>query len=215
METAAMIGNTKLIVILRHIPLEFLGETAQALKGAGVQVVEVAMNSAHAAEQIQLLREYGFCVGGGTILHEEEAKKAVDAGARFLFSPIRCDFFLPFCRARKVIGIAGGLSPTEIYALFREGSDFIKLFPSVPLGPDYLRHIMAPFPSLRLIPTGGVTLSLAKRFLSSGAAAVAVGKEIVHPELIRTKRFGQVRKRAQSFATLIRKLGHTEVLGQR
>jgi 2-dehydro-3-deoxyphosphogluconate aldolase/(4S)-4-hydroxy-2-oxoglutarate aldolase len=214
-DTAGIIGNTKLIVILRHIPLDFLNETAQALKTADVQVVEVAMNSADAAEQIQLLREYGFCVGAGTILHEKEAKKAVHAGARFLFSPVRCDFFLPFCRERKVIGIAGGLSPMEIYTLFREGSDFIKLFPSVPLGPDYLRHLMAPFPSLRLIPTGGVTLSLAKRFLSSGAAAVAVGKEIVDPELIRTKRFGQVRRRAQSFVTLIHKLGHTEVLDQR
>lgn len=202
-EAAQIIAEVKLVVILRQIPLDGLRQTAAALRDAGVQVVEVAMNSADATHQLRLLQEYGFCVGAGTILHKEEAEKAIQAGARFLFSPIRAPFFLPLCRKRRVLGIPGGLTPTEIYTLFEEGAEFIKLFPSVPLGPDYVRQILTPCPSLRLIPTGGVTLDLAERFFRSGAAAVALGKEIANRGFVEEKRFDKITHRARSFVTLV------------
>lgn len=204
-ETAKIICDAKLIVVLRHIPLEGLREAATALQKSDIRAVEVAMNSTHAVEQLRVLKECGFCVGAGTILCEGEAEKAVDAGAEFLFSPVRISFLPSFCRKHKVLGIPGAFSPTEIHLLCQEGYELVKLFPAASLGPEYLRQILAPFPALHLVPTGGVTLSRANQFLRCGAAALAVGTEILSRSLVQAKRFDLVAERAHSFVTLIDK----------
>ena len=204
------IADARLIVVLRYMSLDGLPETATALREAGVRVVEVAMNSAQAVEQLHGLRELGFCVGAGTILAQEEAEKAARAGAQFLFSPCRSPFFLPFCQQQGILGIAGGLTPTEIYSLSQQGCELIKLFPCVPFGPDYVRQILAPCPSLRLIPTGGVTLASAEEFLLAGAAAVAVGTEIANPGWVVAGRFDQIAERAHAFVAVAKRVRNME-----
>ncbi len=208
-ETVQIVIDAKLIVILRQIPLDAAEQVAAALREAGVRIIEVAMNSERPLEQLRLLRRHGFCVGAGTILDKEQAEAAIRAGARFLFTPIRPAFFMSVCRSWRVLGIAGGLTPTEIYALHREGNQLIKLFPSVPFGPEYVRQIMAPCPSLKLIPTGGVTLSLAENFLSAGAVAIAVGQEIVDQRLLEAGRANKIADRARSFVAMIEKQKRT------
>jgi 2-dehydro-3-deoxyphosphogluconate aldolase/(4S)-4-hydroxy-2-oxoglutarate aldolase len=59
-------------------------------------------------------------------------------------------------------------------------------------GASYLKSLLAPFPFLKLIPTGGVTLETAASFIQSGARALGVGSDLVnlaavdagHPETI-------------------------------
>jgi len=69
----------------------------------------------------------------------------------------------------------------------------VKIFPcSAVGGASYLKALLAPFPHLRLIPTGGVTLQTAESFLKAGARALGIGSDLVnleavdrgHPELI-------------------------------
>ncbi len=182
-ETAAGIVQSRLIVVLRHIPLEALDGVAAALREGGVRVVEVALNTPGALEQLELLRRFDFCLGAGTALYEQAAREAIDAGAEFLFSPIRSDFFFPLCRERGVVGIPGGLTPTEIYTLHAEGAEFIKVFPGSLGGPAYMREILAPCEDLKLVPAGGVDLRNLESYLDAGVAAVAVGTEIASPRL--------------------------------
>jgi 2-dehydro-3-deoxyphosphogluconate aldolase/(4S)-4-hydroxy-2-oxoglutarate aldolase len=47
-------------------------------------------------------------------------------------------------------------------------------------GASYLRSLLAPFPHLKLIPTGGVTLQTAEDFLRAGARALGVGSDLVN-----------------------------------
>jgi 2-dehydro-3-deoxyphosphogluconate aldolase/(4S)-4-hydroxy-2-oxoglutarate aldolase len=47
-------------------------------------------------------------------------------------------------------------------------------------GASYLKSLKAPFPFLRLVPTGGVTLQTAASFLESGASALGVGADLVN-----------------------------------
>jgi 2-dehydro-3-deoxyphosphogluconate aldolase/(4S)-4-hydroxy-2-oxoglutarate aldolase len=47
-------------------------------------------------------------------------------------------------------------------------------------GASYLKSLKAPFPFLRLVPTGGVTLETAASFLQAGAAALGVGADLVN-----------------------------------
>ena len=201
---ARAIAESKLIVVLRHIPLESVEDVASALGEGGVRVVEVALNTANALRQIQLLRRYDFCLGAGTVLEEDNAKAALGAGADFLFSPIRSPFFLPFCRQHGLLGIPGGLTPTEIYSLHGEGAKFIKVFPGSLGGSDYLQEILAPLEGLKLVPAGGVNLETLHGFLAAGAAAVAVGTEIADPRLARDNNFREIASRAALFTGKIK-----------
>jgi 2-dehydro-3-deoxyphosphogluconate aldolase/(4S)-4-hydroxy-2-oxoglutarate aldolase len=47
-------------------------------------------------------------------------------------------------------------------------------------GASYLKSLLAPFPDLKLIPTGGVTLQTAEGFLRAGARALGVGGDLVN-----------------------------------
>jgi 2-dehydro-3-deoxyphosphogluconate aldolase/(4S)-4-hydroxy-2-oxoglutarate aldolase len=47
-------------------------------------------------------------------------------------------------------------------------------------GASYLKSLLAPFPHLKLIPTGGVTLDTAESFLRAGARALGVGSDLVN-----------------------------------
>ncbi len=195
------------MVILRGLPLDHLRQTAHALREAGVQVVEVAMNSPQAVKQLKTLRDFDFCLGAGTILSQDDAEAAVNAGAQFLFSPIYQPFFIPFCEQRRVLGIPGAFTPSEIYSLYLRGIPYIKLFPGMPLGPGYLRQLLGPVPGLQLIPTGGVTLTVAEEYLAAGAAAVAVGTEIANAELVAAGRFQEIAERARAFVSLAGRAG--------
>ena len=201
--TAATIAESKLIVVLRHIPLEALEGVAAALRGSGVRVLEVALNTPGALQQLELLRRCDFCLGAGTALREQAAREAIDAGAEFLFSPIRSDFFLPLCRELGVLGIPGGLTPTEIYTLHAEGAEFIKVFPGS-LGPEFIREILAPCEELKLVPAGGVDLLNLESYLGAGVAAVAVGTEIVSPRLAAERDFKAIARQAAQFAEKIK-----------
>lgn len=202
--TAAAIAESKLIVVLRHIPLEALDGVAAALREGRVRVLEVALNTPEALKQLKLLRRFDFCLGAGTALREQAAREAIDAGAEFLFSPIRSDFFLPLCRELGVVGIPGGLTPTEIYTLHAEGAELIKVFPGSLGGPEYIREILAPCEDLRLVPAGGVHLLNLESYLGAGVAAVAVGTEIAGPRLAAERNFKAIARQAAQFTEKIK-----------
>jgi 2-dehydro-3-deoxyphosphogluconate aldolase/(4S)-4-hydroxy-2-oxoglutarate aldolase len=51
-------------------------------------------------------------------------------------------------------------------------------------GASYLRSLKAPFPHIKLIPTGGVTVATAADFLKAGAEALGVGSDLVNAKAI-------------------------------
>lgn len=210
-EAAALsIAETRLIAIIRHVPTDVLEGVVFALIEAGVRVFEVALNSRDALTQLRLLRKYSICLGAGTVLNEESAIAAIDAGADFLFSPIRASFLLPLCRERGVLGIPGGLTPSEIYDLHKQGAVFVKVFPASTGGARHIAEVLAPLENLKLIPTGGVNLQTAEEFLEAGAAALAVGSGIVDPRLITSGMFSEIANRGRQFVEKTRSFARAD-----
>ena len=79
------------------------------------------------------------------------------------------------------LSIPGALTPTEVITAHRAGADYVKIFPCSAMGgAPYLKALLAPFPFLSLIPTGGVTLDTAASFIQSGARALGVGSDLVN-----------------------------------
>ena len=79
------------------------------------------------------------------------------------------------------VSCPGALTPTEAITAWNAGADYVKIFPcSAVGGASYLKAILAPFPHLKLVPTGGVTLGTAESFIRAGARALGVGSDLVN-----------------------------------
>jgi 2-dehydro-3-deoxyphosphogluconate aldolase/(4S)-4-hydroxy-2-oxoglutarate aldolase len=64
---------------------------------------------------------------------------------------------------------------------WRACADYVKVFPCSAMGgASYLKALLAPFPELKLIHTGGVTLQTAESLLRAGARALGVGSDLVN-----------------------------------
>ncbi|WP_229069641.1 bifunctional 4-hydroxy-2-oxoglutarate aldolase/2-dehydro-3-deoxy-phosphogluconate aldolase [Actinoplanes sp. DH11] len=173
---SAAIADAGLVAILRAPTASAFAAIADVLVAAGVTALEITLTSQGALEAIAGLRRQlpeTVRVGAGTVLTDDDAKAAVDAGASFLVSPVS----LPL--RPDVPFYPGTFSPTEVYAAHRSGAPLIKLFPAGGLGPGYLKDLRGPLPDVRILPTGGIGLDDIAKWLQAGAVAVGVGGPLV------------------------------------
>jgi 2-dehydro-3-deoxyphosphogluconate aldolase/(4S)-4-hydroxy-2-oxoglutarate aldolase len=182
--TAQMIERAGLIPVLRAHNAAQAHAVVRAMMAGGVTVVEVTMTVPGALELLKELRkEYGakLLLGSGTVTTAEEAEATIEAGAEFVVSPSLHPEVIAATKASGKLSIPGALTPTEIVTAWRLGADYVKVFPCSAMGgASYLKSLLAPFPHLKLIPTGGVTLETAESFLRAGARALGVGSDLVN-----------------------------------
>lgn len=157
-------------------------EIASALHAGGVDVVEVTLNSQNALQLLTTLQaELGghMLIGAGTVRNMDQAKEALEAGAKFLISP---NLDLPtatFADAQAVLYLPGVFTATEAATAHAAGCPLVKLFPADTLGAAYLQALRAPLDDVGFVPTGGVTLENIAGYARAGAAAVGVGSALV------------------------------------
>jgi 2-dehydro-3-deoxyphosphogluconate aldolase/(4S)-4-hydroxy-2-oxoglutarate aldolase len=120
-------------------------------------------------------------LGSGTVTTADQAQATIDAGAEFVVSPSLHPEVISQTKTNKKISCPGALTPTEAITAWDAGADYVKIFPcSAVGGASYLKSLLAPFPHLKLIPTGGVTLQTAESFIKAGARALGVGSDLVN-----------------------------------
>ncbi|GAA1580561.1 bifunctional 4-hydroxy-2-oxoglutarate aldolase/2-dehydro-3-deoxy-phosphogluconate aldolase [Actinoplanes couchii] len=173
---SAAISDSGIVAVLRAPTSDGFAAVADVLVAAGITAMEVTLTSQGALEAISGLRRQlsgSVLVGAGTVLTEDDAKAAVDAGAAFLVSPVSG------LGPQPVPYYPGAFSPTEVHAAHRAGAPLIKLFPAGGLGPAYLKDLRAPLPDVRIMPTGGIGLEDISKWLVAGAVAVGVGSPLV------------------------------------
>ena len=131
----------------------------------------------------------------------------MDAGAEFVVSPSLHPEVIAATKARGKVSIPGALTPTEAITAWRAGADYVKIFPcSAVGGASYLKALLAPFPELRLIPTGGVTLQTAADFLRAGARALGVGSDLVNAQAIAQGHPEAVTATARAYLNIVTKV---------
>jgi len=168
----------------------------EAMIAGGVTVVEVTMTVPGAVDLLrELKKEYGskLLLGSGTVTTADQCQATIDAGAEFVVSPSLHLEVINTTKKNGKVSCPGALTPTEAITAWNAGADYVKIFPCSALGgASYLKSLLAPFPQLKIIPTGGVTLQTAESFIKAGARALGVGSDLVnlaaidegHPEKI-------------------------------
>jgi 2-dehydro-3-deoxyphosphogluconate aldolase/(4S)-4-hydroxy-2-oxoglutarate aldolase len=118
-------------------------------------------------------------IGIGTIVTADQARRAIDAGARYLVTPIINLEVIALAVQNAIPVFPGGLTPTELFSGWDAGATAVKIFPAETVGPQYGGHLRGPFPDIEFIPSGGVGLDDIPTWLKAGAVAVSLGGPLV------------------------------------
>ena len=182
--TQEIIERVGLIPVLRAKSAAQGHAVVEAMIAGGVTVVEVTMTVPGAIDLLkELKKQHGatLLLGSGTVTTADQAQATIDAGAEFVVSPSLHPEVIAVTKKNGKISCPGALTPTEAITAWNAGADYVKIFPcSAVGGASYLKALLAPFPHLKVIPTGGVTLQTAESFLRAGARALGVGSDLVN-----------------------------------
>ena len=201
------IERERVVAVIRLADPEKLRAVIDALATGGVRVFEVTMTVPGAIELIaQLTRglPQELLVGAGTVTDAETARRAIDAGARFIVGPVFRRDVIDTCHERNVPAMPGCFTPTEILDAWEAGADIVKVFPSTSLGPTFIKDVRAPLPQLRLMPTGGVSIDNAADWLRAGAVAVGIGSALVDAGAVKAGDFAVITRKAEQLMANIR-----------
>ena len=141
--------------------------TAKALAAGGVDTMEITFRTACAPEAIRAVAEKcpDVLVGAGTILNVEQAKLAVEMGAKFIVSPGFSSKVVGWCVENNIPVVPGCVTPTEIMSALECGLTMVKFFPAnVYGGLSAMKNLSAPFVGLKFLPTGGVNTANIKEY---------------------------------------------------
>jgi 2-dehydro-3-deoxyphosphogluconate aldolase/(4S)-4-hydroxy-2-oxoglutarate aldolase len=98
---------------------------------------------------------------------------------------------------------SGAFTPGEIFQANEWGADVIKVFPAEVLGMKYIKAVLAPFPNIKLMPTGGVTPDNIDKWFDMGSVCVGVGGSFTNAEIISNEEWGRLSKIAREFSSNI------------
>jgi 2-dehydro-3-deoxyphosphogalactonate aldolase len=174
-----------LVAILRGLVPEEAVEVGEALVAAGFRTLEVPLNSPRPLESIaRLAAALGdrAIVGAGTVLTPAEAHAVADAGGRLMVSPNTDAAVIAAARARHMLALPGGFTPTEAFAALAAGADALKLFPAEIAGPAGLKALRAVLPAgTRVYAVGGVSPETIPAWRAAGASGAGLGSALFTP----------------------------------
>lgn len=174
-----------LIAILRGVKPAEAVRMATALIEAGIDRIEVPMNSPDPLDSIAAMAAaHGdrALVGAGTVLSADVVAQVHDAGGRLVVSP-NCDGDV--IRTTKSLGMQswpGVLSPSECFEALKHGADGLKVFPAFQMGLDGLKAIRAVLPpETQVYMVGGVGPENFGAWVAAGADGFGLGSSLYKP----------------------------------
>jgi 2-dehydro-3-deoxyphosphogluconate aldolase/(4S)-4-hydroxy-2-oxoglutarate aldolase len=160
MDLLNRIKECKIVPVVVLKELSDTEPTLRALCEGGLPVAEITFRTACAADAIRLGCEKfpDMLIGAGTVINAEQANRAIDCGAKFIVGPGFAAEVAEVCRMRQVLYLPGCVTPTEIITAIAYGLEIVKFFPCSNYGGlGTLKALSAAFPTMKFLPTGGIS----------------------------------------------------------
>jgi len=198
-EVLSKIAEDGVVAVIRMTDTAKLAKVIEAVRAGGVKCIEITMTVPGAVEIIRSLSSSmpaDVLIGAGTVTSPDMAEQVIAAGARFVVSPVLNLEVIALCRKHGIACMPGCYTPTEIFTAWNAGADVVKVFPATSLGPKYFKDLSGPFPKIRLMPTGGVSVDNAGEWIAAGAVAVGIGTDLLNKQFIDQERYAELTARA-------------------
>lgn len=176
-----------LIAILRGIKPSEAVDIAAALLGAGIDRIEVPMNSPDPFESIgKIVDAFGndALIGAGTILTTAQVDQVAAVGGKLIVSP-NCDArVIAHTNAKDMQSWPGVFTPTEAFTALQAGADGLKLFPGSMAGPSGLQAMRAILPvGTQVFAVGGVRPENFDKWIAASADGFGLGSAFYKPSM--------------------------------
>lgn len=202
----SLIAEIGIIPVIRSTSEDDTLFAAEALVESGIPILEISSTFPGFLQLIYRVssRFPETLVGAGSLFDLKSARRCLDAGAKFLASDGLVSEVVQFASDRDVVVFSGALTPTEIIAAWKAGSDFVKVTPCDAMGGDsYIRSLKTIFPQVHFIASGGVTQNNALNFFNAGATAISVSKDLLPNEAVRLRQSHRIQELARRFLNCV------------
>lgn len=199
-EILSVIEKYKAVAVVRLPEPDMVEPVLEALYEGGIRVAEITMTVPNAISLIKKAVAKSpddFLMGVGSVTNAEMTEKAVNAGAKYVVSPIMKKEIIDKANELGVPVMPGAFTPTEIQQAWEWGADIIKIFPADIVGMNFIKAVKAPLPHLKLMPTGGVTLTNGGEWIKAGACAIGIGSALLNKEAIKRGDFDTITNNAK------------------
>ena len=196
----------RLVAVVRSKSTEEALALAHAAAEGGIKFVEITFSVPGALDVIkELAARTNLHVGAGTVLAPQQAERAIGAGAEFIVSPSLELSLIGLCHTANIACFPGAATPTEIIAAQRAHADLVKIFPADLVGGAYfIRQMQGPFPEVRFMVSGGVSLKNLADYVQAGVTGICLGSAYLGT-LLAGKGKKRFVKEMQQFVALVAK----------
>lgn len=180
----ANLRRCALVAILRGIVPGQAIAVGDALREAGIGIIEVPLNSPEPLKSIELLAAHlgaDVIVGAGTVLRVDQVAGVREAGGRIIVSPSTDAEVIAATVEAGMVSSPGYFTPSEAFQALKAGAHALKLFPAEAASPQVVKAQRAVLPPVRLIVVGGVTPETMKDYLEAGADGFGLGSGLYRP----------------------------------
>ncbi len=177
--------SRSLIAILRGLTPAEAVDVGQALIDAGIDKIEVPMNSPDPLDSIGALAQtFGnrALIGAGTVLSVEQVDGVASVGGKLIVSP-NCDTEVIAHTAKLGLESWPGIfTPTEAFAALKAGATGLKLFPGVMAGTTGLAALRAVLPEgTQVYAVGGAGPENFGDWFKASADGFGIGSALYKP----------------------------------
>ena len=183
--------------------------TAKALLAGGINVMEITFRTAAARASIARVAAEvpEMIVGAGTVINVEQARDAVEAGAKFIVSPGSDADVIREAAKLGVPIVPGVVTPSEIMAGLKLGIQVFKFFPAETFGGlKAIKALAGPFPQIKFIPTGGISLSNVEDYIKNPKIQAVGGSWMVSSAMIDAGEYDEITAKSAAATALFKQI---------
>ena len=203
-----IIESIGIIPVINITDLGLAQRLAETLISEGLSTIEVTLRSECSLDAISEIKNHfpEMLVGAGTVLDCEAVDKAVSAGADYIVCPGFDEEVIDYCLEKNIEIFPGCTSASEIQKAYKKGLRVLKFFPAeLSGGVDAINLLSGPFKGVKFIPTGGISFSNLKKYLSCPAVLACGGSFMATSEQLKKRDFDAIRTSCRKAASIAAK----------
>lgn len=200
------LGNIGLVPVVKIDDASRACGLAQALIDGGLPCAEITFRTDAAADAISAISKKfpQMLVGAGTVINIDYAKRAKAAGAKFIVSPGFSPDVVDWCIANNLPIVPGVNNPSGVEAGLAKGLDVLKFFPAEASGGvAMLSALSGPFPQVKFMPTGGISMKNLNDYAKCGTVHAIGGSWMVKSDLIENENWEEITKLCREAVTAL------------
>ena len=194
-----LLESTPVVPLVQADDPQVAVELSRALAAGGLKVAEVVFRTDAALECLSAVADSvpEMIAGAGTVLSVEQARAAIENGAKFIVSPGLSEDVVAVAEEHNVPIYPGVMTPSEVQRAYNLGLRNVKFFPaSIAGGVPMLKALSSVFREMRFMPTGGVSPGNLPEFLSVPAVLACGGSWLTPADRIAAGDFAAITRLA-------------------